>query len=69
MMDVNTSLSKTIEGFIPTVCTESPAPGIYSPTNCFRVSLISFLLQEKHFALLIATRLKVWDIPQNFVPF
>ena len=27
MMDVNSGISKKIEGFIPTVCTESPAPG------------------------------------------
>ena len=27
MMDVNTNLSKHVEGFIPSVCTESPAPG------------------------------------------
>ena len=27
MMDVNTNLSKHVVGFIPSVCTESPAPG------------------------------------------
>ena len=34
MMDVNTNISKHVEGFIPSVCTESPAPGMYGQFHC-----------------------------------
>ena len=45
MMDVNTNISKHVEGFIPSVCTESPAPGIYGQFHCtaFETNLYKYM--------------------------
>ena len=43
MMDVNTGLNKNIEGFIPSVCTESPATGkAFCIAHCEKVAALGY---------------------------
>ena len=65
MMDVNTGINKKVQGVIPTVCTESPAPGkAFCKSHCSKVEELGYPTNLREFLISCSKTKEV--VPESY---